>query len=123
MPKKVDIKYLGIPNICFSLTAKDDKREIDFRKQRLERGFDDSETWSLRDTVAEFIIPRLKRYEEIAQDFLLRDAELIKDVNCFLEAMELTRRDGGTCNFTKEEQEKVSKGLEKFPKIFMSLWW
>jgi len=57
----VDVKYLGIPNICFSLTDKDDKREIDFIKQRIERGFDDSETWSLRDSMALFILPRLKR--------------------------------------------------------------
>ena len=75
----IDIKYLGIPNICFSLTGKDDKREIDFIKQRLERGFDDSETWSLRDTIALFILPRLKRYQEIANDFLKRDDELVND--------------------------------------------
>jgi len=29
----VDVKYLGVPNICFSLTDKDDKREIEFIKQ------------------------------------------------------------------------------------------
>jgi len=68
----VDFKYMQIPNICFSLTDVDDKREMEFKKQRLERGFDDSETWSLRDTIANFIIPRLERYEEIAKDFLKR---------------------------------------------------
>ena len=54
-----DPKYLGIPNICFSLTDKDDKREEKFIKQRLQRGFDDTETWSLRDTIADFVVPRL----------------------------------------------------------------
>ena len=50
------------------------------KKQRLERGFDDSETWSLRDTIANFIIPRLERYEEIAKDFLKRESELEEDI-------------------------------------------
>ena len=60
-----DIKYLGVPNVCFSLTNKDDDREEKFSKQRIERGFDDSETWSLRDTIANFILPRLKAFNEI----------------------------------------------------------
>jgi len=76
----VDFKYMQIPNICFSLTDADDKREMEFKKQRLERGFDDSETWSLRDTIANFIIPRLERYEEIAKDFIKREPELEEDI-------------------------------------------
>jgi hypothetical protein len=51
----VDVKYLGVPNICFSLTDKNDKRGIEFTKQRIERGFDYSKTWSLRDSIALFI--------------------------------------------------------------------
>lgn len=27
MKNKIDPKYIGVPNICFSLTKKDDKRE------------------------------------------------------------------------------------------------
>ena len=119
----VDFKYLGIPNICFSLTSKEDKREIDFIKQRIERGFDDSETWSLRDTIALFILPRLKRYQEIANDFLKRDDELVNDIDCFIKAMELVSRDNGSCIHTPEEEKQMFEGLEKFPKIFMSLWW
>jgi hypothetical protein len=118
-----DIKYLGVPNVCFSLTEKTDKREPQFKLQRIERGFDDSETWFLRDTIAKFIIPRLERYEEISKGFLNRDEELVKEIEEFLTAMKLLSRDKGICIFTKEEQEQVDKGLENFPKIFMSLWW
>lgn len=118
-----DIKYLGIPNICFSITDKDDKREPEYAKQRIERGFDDSETWSLRDTIALFIIPRLKRYQELANEHLERDKDLIDDIESFLTSMELISRDNGVCLFTKEEEQKVIKGLSNFPKIFMSLWW
>ena len=96
---KVDIKYLGIPNICFSLTEKDDEREVELSKQRIKRGFDDSETWSLKNTITKFIIPRLERYEEIANDFLKRDDELVNDVNSFLIAMKLIERENGICLF------------------------
>lgn len=53
----------NIPNVCFSLIKQDDKRWDKYEQQRIERGFDDSETWSLRDTIAKFIIPRLERYQ------------------------------------------------------------
>jgi hypothetical protein len=121
--EKVDIKYLGIPNICFSLTDKDDKREVEFSKQRMERGFDDSETWSLRDTIGNFMIPRLERYEEIAKGFLKREPEMVVEIESLLNAMKLIARDKGSCIFTDEEQKQVEEGLNNFPKVFMSLWW
>lgn len=120
---KTDIKYLNIPNVCFSLTDKDDKREEEYSKQRIQRGFDDSETWSLRDTIANFIIPRLELYEEFAKEMIVRDKEQIDKVELFLEAMKLTARDEGAAIYTQEEQETLTKGLEAFPKIFMSLGW
>jgi len=61
-PEKIDVKYLNIPNICFSLTETDDERETKFKQQRIERGFVDSETWGLNHTIVSFIIPRLERY-------------------------------------------------------------
>jgi hypothetical protein len=121
--KKIDHKYIGVPNICFSLTEKDDDREKEFSKQRFEFGFDDSETWSLRDTIANFIIPRLERYEEISKDFLIRDEELISDINKFLIAMKLTSRDSGSLILSEEEEKQLREGLDAFPKIFLSLWW
>lgn len=121
--EKIDIKYLGIPNICFSLTDKEDGREPELMQQRRLRGFDDSETWSLTDTIANFIIPRLERYEEIANDVLQRDDKLKRDINLFLVAMKLLARDHGARIFTKREQIELEKGLKVFPKIFVSLWW
>jgi len=121
--KPKDIKYLGVPNICFSLIKKDDKREELFSKQRVERGFDDSETWSLRDTIANFIIPRLEAYENIANDFLVRDKKLIDEIQLFLSAMKLITKDNGACLLSDEEWEEVDKGLKAFENIFMSLWW
>lgn len=51
-----DINYLGIPNICFSLTDKDDPREEKFIQQRLNRVFDHSETSYMRDTIVNFTL-------------------------------------------------------------------
>jgi len=103
--KKVDIKYTDVPNICFSLTKKEDDREEKFIEQRIERGFDDSETWSLCDTIANFTIPRLERYEEIAQDALLRDDELVNEINEFLVALKLVARNNGSWMWTEEEKK------------------
>jgi hypothetical protein len=65
----------------------------------------------------------LKRYQEIANDFLKRDDELINDIDCFLKAMELVSRDSGSCIHTSEKEKQMFEGFEKFPKIFMRLWW
>ncbi len=121
--KKVDIKYLGIPNICFSLTNKDDDREKEYRKQRIKRGFDNSETWSLGDTIANFIVPRLELYIELASEMIVIEGEFKEGLESFLNAMKLLSRDCGIKIFTDEEKERVEKGLKAFPEIFYGLWW
>ena len=50
------------------MTEKTDERESEFIKQRLKRGFDDSETWSLCNTIVDFIVSRLERFQEIVKD-------------------------------------------------------
>ena len=120
-----DIKHLGIPNICFSLTDSYDDREKDFKKQRIERGFDDSETWSLTDTISNFIIPRLKRFKEIAGGV---PCEMTSDEwNLILDKMvrsfELTARNEGDRIWSKEEEKELDEGLDLFREWFFALWW
>ena len=110
--KKIDPKTSGIPNINFSLVSKGDKREEKFFLERIKNGFDESETWSLYGTIANFIIPRLERYEEIAKDFLNRDKRLVKKIDTFLEALKLIARNNGSCNFNEEEDKIIDKGLK-----------
>src|ERR1035437_1925660 len=43
---------------------KDDDRLKEFKLQRNERGFDDTETWSLYSSIAYYTLPRLKRFRE-----------------------------------------------------------
>jgi len=120
---KNDIKELKIPNICFSLVSDDDRRIDEFKKQRIGRGFDESETWALNLTIAKFIIPRLELYEEIAKDVLNREPELIKEIEKFLNAMKLIVENEGVVFDNDEDYETYNKGIEAFPKIFNSLWW
>lgn len=42
-----------------------DKRFNRYAKQLLKRGFDDSETWDLGLSMAEWMIPRLKRFKKL----------------------------------------------------------
>ena len=131
---KKDPKYLGTPNICFSLTDKDDDREVRFSKQRIKRGFDDSETWSLRDTIANFIIPRLERYTEIIMVSGCRSGwdgepdesgetrDEIDMLKKMLRAFELVTRDNGSFILTNEEYNEYEEGIKLFSEYFLSLW-
>lgn len=118
---RVDIKYSGVPDVCFSLTDADDDREEDFSKQRKKYGFDDSETWCLMGTIANFTIPRLKRYIEIT-DGMFENSN-IKECKELLEAFELLVKDDCATIFDEKIKKKIDKGLKHFPKIFQGLWW
>ena len=121
----IDIKYLNIPNICFSLTDKTDDRDVDYAKQRQLTGFDDSETWSLTDTICRFIIPRLKRFKDVNKGIPL--ALTIDEWNTIIDKMllafELTTREDGSRIWNDEESKQVDEGLDLFRKWFMALWW
>lgn len=126
-----DIKKLNIPNVCFSLTDDDDDREILFSKQRIERGFDDSETWSLRDTIGKFILPRLRRFREITPthsdtpeypDELSR-TEWLQVLDKMIIAFELLIRDNGTFILSEDEEKQYQEGMDLFHEYFLGLWW
>lgn len=55
---------ISIPNVCFSLIGRNDIQAEEYRKQRMERGFDDSELWALNTTIARFILPRLIAFRD-----------------------------------------------------------
>jgi len=120
----VDPKEAGIPNVCFSLEASDklEKQEL-FKQQRIERGFDDSETWSLVNTIAAFTIPRLERYIEIAEEVILRSEEQKEQIKAILTMMKLTARDEGCWMFNKKEEEQVMDGLQALTDNWFNLWW
>lgn len=123
--ENIDIKYIGIPNICFSLTDKEDEREVEFSKQRKERGFDESETWSLTDTICHFIIPRLKEFKEVRFDYppSLTPERWETILDKMVDAFELSCRDEGTRIYNDEETARIDEGLDLFRQYFFDLWW
>ena len=111
----VDVKYLKVPNICFSLTDKTDDREPDYVKQRQLRGFDDSETWSLTDTICHFILPRLQRFKEInaSTPAQLTEQEWNAILDKMIVAFQLTCKDNGSRNWSEEESKQIQVRIKK----------
>lgn len=103
------------------------RRKIRFLWQRLTRGWDDSDTWSLDYQIAKFTLPRLKRFKEITNGYPADSAEVewsaIIDKMIF--AMELiVKSDGGSfLDETREDIDKMHEGLELFGTYFRNLWW
>jgi len=120
---KADPKYLNIPNICFSLTRPDDEREVKFSKQRKERGFDDSETWALCGTIAQFILPRLKRHREIIVGTIMDSNNLYADIDSAIRAFEIAVKDVDGSIPTEKEWAEYDRGMDAFSRVFMRLWW
>lgn len=121
---KKDPKYLGIPNISFSLVAPDDDRDEDFRKQRLERGFDGSELWSLKDTITNFILPRLKAFAGNPCGYpgcFDSPDEWDEILGKMIRAFEISQKE--ECGIlTDEEGEEFDEGIALFGEYFFHLW-
>lgn len=123
---------LGRENVNFSLVKpeENDVRAKKYKEQRMTRGFDDSETWSLDITIAKFLVPRLKAFKECNNGFPSRLTE--KKWNTIIDEM----IEGFELYINKDEWEfehdintrnekyyKVNKALKHFSKYFQDLWW
>lgn len=122
-----DPKYLGIPNICFSLTDSNDSREKQFRKQRIKRGFDDSETWSLFNTITDFILPRLKYFRDITPGIpasINGEDEWIDILNKMIFSFEYVKNyDHVDIEENNKNEASYEEGMKLFIEYFFALWW
>ena len=121
--KRKDPKYLGIPNINFSLSKSSDKREGKYMNQRKLRGFDDTELWSLDCTICSFIAPRLKVFIKNTMGsypgkFIDNPDEWVNILNKMLYAFEHydVNYKLGT------NADKIEEGLNLFHEYFNMLW-
>lgn len=111
--------------------------------QRIFFGFSDKETWSLFNPIGEFVLPRLKRFKELTNNYPgdfanLEEWEVVLDKIIF--AFTYSTYEGKYYEETKEvallkaDLEKVCldkekwddlciEGYELFGKYFMDLWW
>ena len=119
---RIDPMSCNVPNICFSYMEHGDDRWGDMKRQRLSRGFDDSETWSLDATIAKFIAPRLERFIEIYKDFVDdSESQYVPKMEQALEAFRMYFNDEDL--FDEENFNKMMEGLKAFAEIFPALWW
>lgn len=110
--------------------TKKDKRYAKNAKQLKEWGFSDTETWSLYSPIAQFILPRLIRFREIAKSHPMEltsekwDAILGEMIFAF--DWSLTS-DEKSENMSDDELAKNWKryyiGIDLFSKWFRNLWW
>lgn len=113
------IDPVNIPNVNFSLEVNDEKRTELFKQQRLERGFDDTETWNLDLTISRFILPRLKVFKEktIGYPPELTFEEWQDIIQKMIDYFEAKSNED---NFLEDID---SEGFDLFCKYFESLWW
>jgi hypothetical protein len=123
---------LGRENVNFSLVKpeENDERAKKFKEQRMTRGFDDSETWSLDITIAKFLVPRLKAFKECDNGYPARltEKKWNKILDEMIEGFELyIKKDEWDfepdINTRNEMYAKVNKALKQFSKYFQDLWW
>lgn len=109
---KVDPKDCGVPNINFSTGKESDLRQPQWKKQRLTQGFDETETWCLHKTIAQFIVPRLISFRNNYPGVVKA-----KHIDKMLYAFESIIRGDIHGN-----EDKIRKGLKSFRKYYLDLW-
>lgn len=99
------------------------QRSVRFWWQRRTRGWDDSECWSLDHTIAEFVLPRLKRLKEITHGYPanLTEKKWNAKLDEMITAFEYVVNDYEPFN-DAEAYKKFQKGMQTFAAYFGGLW-
>lgn len=115
-----DLDPYNIPNVNFTLINRNDKRWEEYKEQRMSRGFDNSETWSLDSTISRFIEPRLKVFKELHAGYpgYLTEEKWEEILDNMINAFKYINNDD-----TVYHRKEVDEGLDLFRKHFFDLWW
>lgn len=101
------------------------KREKLFKKQKKERGWSDDELWSLDNTLAKLILPRLKRFRKISSGFPYSETETqetwYEKIDKMIFAFEFYAKDKFEL-ITKKDSKRITQGLNLFAKYYGNLW-
>ena len=120
----LDKTNFSIAEECYKY---DSKKLKQYRKQRKEQGFDDTETWHLDKTFALFLLPRLKRFICVNNGFPVGETyeSYIEKLNFIVKAFEeyyLEDKDISS-ELEKERFESAQKAVEILSKLWFCLWW
>ncbi len=108
------------------------KRWLKFWWQRRTRGFDDSETWNLDQTFAKFILPRLKKFQEINKGSIPSSIGLDKPIdqavnewqNKLSDMIYAFEMQMAPWEYKENYQRsRIRKGLKLFAEHYSDLWW
>lgn len=110
-----------------------------FRKKKLQVkwGFPPEEIWNLNETIAEYVLPRLKifaehspsqiYYDENGESIIGHPGEKKRKVSqCFEDmifAFESCTAKNAMTISSPEEREKIKRGFRIFAENFQGLWW
>lgn len=95
-------------------------------QRRFRGGWDDSHVWDLSAHIAEFVLPRLKRFREINCAFPC-SMETIQEWNDIVDdmiyALEYHVKDMVDCKPPSDiDENRLQRGFEAFGKYFCGLW-
>lgn len=99
------------------------KRSCRFFWQRMTRGWDDSETWSLDYSLAKLILPRLIRLKEFRLEYIENPPGWIEDLDKMIAAFEFLGSEERWSCYDKDKWNEAQEGVELFAKHYTSLWW
>lgn len=99
------------------------KRSCRFFWQRITRGWDDSETWSLDYSLAKLILPRLVRFKQFRQNTIKDNEEYLADLDKMIAAFEFLGSEERWDCYDKNKWNEVQEGVELFAEHYTSLWW
>jgi hypothetical protein len=111
---------------------KNDKRYKEHVKQLKKYGFSDTETWNLFGVIAEFVLPRLKRFKKVSNGYPggeITEAKwneiLDKMIFAFEWSITYDNEDNSALSEKREKAnwKRYEEGMELFAKWFMALWW
>lgn len=102
------------------------KRACVFWWQRRTRGFDDSETWSMDQTLSIHILPRLKRFKQVnnGTPYGLTEEQWNEILDKMIYSFEFASNEDKYFYSHKQwEYDKFKEGIKLFAKYFSALWW
>jgi hypothetical protein len=108
---------------CAHEMPKDDERQVKWKQQRKERGFDDTELWSLDITIAEFVLPRLKAFRDklISTYPGNMSIEGWRDIlQSMIDGFEIIAKEDFLVD--KKKERKARKAVKLFAEYYFHLW-
>jgi hypothetical protein len=90
--------------------------KLKFWWQRQTRGFSDDELWSLDITIAKFILPRLEAFKNCCT------TDMEEHVEDILWSFRFVLSDDYVPVVSNENWKKFQKGMNRFAKYYLGLW-